>query len=192
MIREDWNRLAERHPGIGAIGTRVVGGVLDSVSVIGTEAWAGGLLFGLSGVGKSRRAFARACAVGAWYVKAYRYLDAARAVERDVAPPEVETEFGQMRTVAYLVLDDLGTRAPSEFVYEAVYRLLDERWESRRATLVTSNASLGRLAAVYDERVASRIASFGPVEEMKGGDWRVTERPVEEESPVPDLPFERR
>lgn len=53
------------------------------------------------------------------------------------------------------VFDDLGAENQTEWAGEQVYRILDERYEGRLPTIITSNTSLNRL----DGRILSRYRS---------------------------------
>jgi hypothetical protein len=69
-----------------------------------------------------------------------------------------------------VVLDEIGTRQPSDHNYQSVKRLLDQR--AFRPHVVISNCDLGTLAQLYDDRVASRLAA-GTVVELVGDDRRL-------------------
>ncbi len=80
---------------------------------------------------------------------------------------------------AWLAIDDLAANAASEFERSALLSLVDTRVNELRLTLVTSNLDLDRLAAVFGDRMASRLAS-GTIIHMTGNDRRLMPRP-----PVP-------
>jgi hypothetical protein len=65
-----------------------------------------------------------------------------------------------------VVLDEIGSRTPSDFAYETVKRVLDER--EGRPLVVVSNLALEAITRLYDDRVASRLAA-GTVVEVVGG-----------------------
>ena len=60
--------------------------------------------------------------------------------------------------VEFLVLDDLGSENPTDFVAEQLFRLLNHRWSSNMATVVTSNWKHEDLFHIYQTRVISRLA----------------------------------
>ena len=68
-----------------------------------------------------------------------------------------------------LFLDDLGTRAPTEPMYGALFDLLE--WRKDRPLCVTTNKSAVELAELYDDRIASRLSS-GTVIKFGGSDRR--------------------
>lgn len=76
--------------------------------------------------------------------------------------------------IGVLVLDDLGTERPTDDALFRLGLLVDERWANCRPTIATSNLSLGDIAKVYGERLASRLGS-GERVELAGKDRRVGE-----------------
>lgn len=70
-----------------------------------------------------------------------------------------------------VVLDEIGTRAQvSDAHYEVVKEMIDVR--NRKPFAVLSNLGLEQLAALYDDRIASRLAA-GTVIEFNGKDRRL-------------------
>lgn len=56
-----------------------------------------------------------------------------------------------------LVLDDLGAGKTTDWVTEQIMRLVDHRYNTRQATIYTSNLMPAQLATILDARVASRL-----------------------------------
>ncbi len=73
-----------------------------------------------------------------------------------------------------VVLDELGTRdqSPSDHHYECVKRLLDLR--QGKPLIAISNLGLERIEALYDDRIASRLAA-GTVIRLDAQDRRLAE-----------------
>jgi DNA replication protein DnaC len=70
----------------------------------------------------------------------------------------LEERNAQYRDVAeLLMLDDLGSEKPSEWVREQMYRLIDERYGVNRLLIVSTNESYEELANNLGERIASRL-----------------------------------
>ncbi len=69
-----------------------------------------------------------------------------------------------------VVLDELGVRGVTDFHYENVQQLIEER--NQRPLVVISNSPLADLARVYDDRIASRMAA-GTVLHLEGDDLRL-------------------
>jgi DNA replication protein DnaC len=73
----------------------------------------------------------------------------------------------------YLVLDDLGTEKPTEWVRKTLGYIIYERDNRLKPTIITSNLSLDDIAKHVDPRMASRINGMGPVLRFHGPDWRL-------------------
>ncbi len=56
-----------------------------------------------------------------------------------------------------LVLDDLGTRKPTESQYEIIFELIDRR--QGKPLVVSTNHSPEALGKVFDDRIASRLSA---------------------------------
>jgi len=67
------------------------------------------------------------------------------------------------------VIDEVGSRTPSDFQYETMCRLLDARED--KPFVVASNLTLMELSKLYDDRVSSRCGA-GTVYKMAAGDRR--------------------
>ena len=75
-----------------------------------------------------------------------------RSNERNLIEPFIDVEF--------LVLDDLGTRAPSPSFLDFIYLILDKRINNRKTgTILTTNLSNNELLQIYGGRILSRIGS---------------------------------
>jgi DNA replication protein DnaC len=139
-------------------------------------AWAGMLgqhknpgnlvIAGTRGAGKTWNALhAVLAAYEAGWEGSAQYADPARwrqAAGRPY-PPFKDPEPGMLgyyEGARVLVLDDLAAIPFGNYDHEAVYTLLNHRWEQRLPTVVTTNVA--DLVEVYGERVADRLA------------WRVT------------------
>ncbi|MBE3566500.1 MAG: ATP-binding protein [Thermogemmatispora sp.] len=77
-----------------------------------------------------------------------------------------------MRT-PLLVLDDLDKPKPSDFREEIFYRLLDQRLQSGRATVVTANHRPDQLLAWLGAAGVSRLLAEARVVELEGPDYRL-------------------
>lgn len=84
-----------------------------------------------------------------------------------------EDVWGWIATAPLVALDEIGTRAVSDFAYETVKRVIDER--EGKPLVVISNADLAALGRLYDDRIVSRLAA-GTVVELAGDDRRLVER----------------
>lgn len=75
-----------------------------------------------------------------------------------------------------LVLDDIGSEKPTEWVQETLFVLIDRRYTHYLPTIFTSNCSLDQLAERLGYRIASRIAEMSKVVELKKVDYRIIEK----------------
>ena len=71
-----------------------------------------------------------------------------------------------------LMLDDLGTEKPSEWVEERMFLLLDERWQWERPTIATTNLAPKRLREVLGDRTYSRLQDDAIAVTLAGSDRR--------------------
>ena len=81
-------------------------------------------------------------------------------------------EFDRALRARLLLLDDLGTERLTDWAKERISLLLRERHANERATMITSNFGLDRVAEDMDPRLASRLAE-GIVWQLKGDDHRL-------------------
>jgi len=75
-----------------------------------------------------------------------------------------------------LVLDDLGTERPTEWVRERLFVVVNHRYREALPTLFTSNIGPENLPAQLGERTASRIIAMCEGIELEGTDYRETAR----------------
>lgn len=60
-----------------------------------------------------------------------------------------------MRTL--LVLDDLGTEMPGQFVTAALYTLVNDRLMEGKPMIISTNLNIGEVAQRYNPQIASRL-----------------------------------
>lgn len=70
-----------------------------------------------------------------------------------------------------LVLDDLGTRIPSEAFMDFLYAIADARYNEARGTIITTNLTAKALREKFGDAFASRVAS-GRCFRFEGSDRR--------------------
>lgn len=71
-----------------------------------------------------------------------------------------------------LILDDIGSEKPSEWVQERLYTLIDFRVNNELSTLYTSNLTLDELRDKLGDRIVSRIKGSNEVIQLIGADRR--------------------
>ncbi len=107
------------------------------------------------------------------HVPASRYLTAEQLA--DAIMEKDEGEWRHLRERALVVVDELGTRENvGTLHYRALHRLTDVRERSGRVAVYISNLPMGEIAALYDDRIASRL-NCGTVWKLDGDDRRLEE-----------------
>lgn len=81
-------------------------------------------------------------------------LDHLRATFGPTSPVRYDQRFDEVRTAPVLILDDLGTEAPSPWVQEKLFQILNYRYNARLPTVITTNHALEDLPL----RIRSRLA----------------------------------
>lgn len=116
------------------------------------------LLSGASGCGKTHIAAAivnRLLERGqpALFVVVPDLLDHLRAAYQPGAEVAYDELFERVRSAPVLVLDDLGTQAPTAWAQEKLFQLVNHRFNTRLPTVVTTNL----LPEQIDERLRTRL-----------------------------------
>ncbi|MCM1183017.1 MAG: ATP-binding protein [Roseburia sp.] len=75
-----------------------------------------------------------------------------------------------------LIIDDLGTELTNAFVSSQLFSCLNNRHQRRKATIITTNLSLGELRDRYSDRIFSRITSNYEVCKLTGDDIRMRKK----------------
>jgi len=101
-----------------------------------------------------------------------RLLIYMRSLYNDDAEQDTEEFLEEIDRYEYLVLDDIGTEKPTEWVLEILYVLINTRYESGKKLIVTSNKNLGEVAQSLGDRVASRISEMCQIVKLEGEDKR--------------------
>ena len=73
-----------------------------------------------------------------------------------------------------LVLDDLGTETPTDWVMQTLYMLINTRYEYLRPTIFVSNFGLTALCERFqNDRIPSRIEGMCKTKKFEGKDFRI-------------------
>jgi DNA replication protein DnaC len=89
--------------------------------------------------------------------------------------------FERLTSVDLLHIDDLGAEKRSDWVLEQLYALVNERYESQRSMLVTTNLDQQQLEEQIGPRTVSRLVEIcGDPLPLFGPDQRVQARAVGE------------
>lgn len=122
----------------------------------------GNLLFvGGTGLGKT---FLSACIANAVTDKGFSvaYESAPQLfskLEKHRFNPDEQTaiEVANINSCDLLIIDDLGTELPGNFVTAALYSLLNERLLNEKALLISTNLNIDEIAKRYSPQIASRL-----------------------------------
>ena len=75
-----------------------------------------------------------------------------------------------------LIIDDLGTELTNSFVSSQLFSCLNSRYLRKKATIITTNLSLGELRDRYSDRIFSRITSNYDICKLTGQDIRMLKK----------------
>ena len=75
-----------------------------------------------------------------------------------------------------LIIDDLGTELTNSFVSSQLFSCLNNRHLRKKATIITTNLSLGELRDRYSDRIFSRITSNYDICKLTGKDIRMQKK----------------
>jgi len=95
-----------------------------------------------------------------------------RASFKDDSTTEEEI-IDRFSSVGILMLDDIGSEKPTEWVLQTLYLIIDHRYREMKETYITSNLSLDELSNRLSDRIASRIAGMCKIMKLKGKDKRI-------------------
>ena len=71
-----------------------------------------------------------------------------------------------------VIWDDIGTKSATQFEHENLLSMIDQRINSGKSNIFTSNLNDSELHEALGDRLASRICNLGVNVEFKGGDKR--------------------
>jgi DNA replication protein DnaC len=80
--------------------------------------------------------------------------------------------FERLTAVDLLHIDDLGAEKRSDWVLEQLYALINERYESQRSILITTNLGHMELEEQIGARTVSRLTEICEEVELRGDDRR--------------------
>ena len=75
----------------------------------------------------------------------------------------------------FRIIDDIGTGKPTETAIEALYLIVNARYEQMLPTIYTTNLSMAEMCSVYGDRIASRLSACREIE-LIGRDRRVSKK----------------
>lgn len=89
---------------------------------------------------------------------------------------ERQNTYSDLYQCDLLIIDDLGTELTNQFTSSQLFSLLNERNVGRKATVISTNLSLGELQGRYSDRIFSRITSNFKVCKLTGPDIRMYQK----------------
>lgn len=133
--------------------------------VLWTEEWCGLLLFGASGTGKTAASWM--LFQHHWRDHVGNHVEFIRTVDFTYASKakhqtsglrkEFDSLFDRLLGCDLLILDDLGTEKLTEATEEVFYRLLNNRFDDRLMTVVSSNLTAGGISNLFGRRNQPKI-----------------------------------
>lgn len=72
-----------------------------------------------------------------------------------------------------LIIDDLGTELSNSFTVSQLYYFIEERHNSKRSTIISTNLSFSDLRERYSERIFSRFTGYYDFKQIVGKDIRI-------------------
>jgi DNA replication protein DnaC len=165
---------------------------LEAVRGLITGHLSGLLLFGPVGTGKTHlcvgagraferpavteaftdeRGYQKARTIPAQTVEYWPVLDMAGAF-RDAAGGGCPSPEPPCRSAGLLILDDWGAERTTDFVLEALERIVDARYRAMKPMLIATNMTPGAIMERYGDRALSRWAHDGRIVELRGRDRR--------------------
>lgn len=131
-------------------------------------------LFGAVGVGKTHLAVAVLAALaaklrGALFMQAGDFFRALRSDDG-----KNDELIARARSVTILVIDDLGKQRTTEWVREQSDIVINDRWQNRRSTIVTTNGDMDYIEGAFGPAFASRIETRLCCKVLDGDDYRTT------------------
>ena len=90
---------------------------------------------------------------------------------KDSSSASVDSVIKKYSSVFILCVDDLGAEHTTDYSTSVLYRILNNRYNSMKATIVTTNLGGQEICDCYDKRILSRLGC-GHVFTLKGEDKR--------------------
>ncbi len=144
----------------------------------GFSAGSGNLLFnGGTGLGKT---FLSACIARAVAEKGFSvayesapHLFSKLEKNRFRPDPESEQAVAELMGCDLMIIDDLGTELPGNFVTAALYTLVNDRLLSGKPVIISTNLNIGQIKERYSPQIASRLQGSFQLLPFVGEDIRV-------------------
>lgn len=138
----------------------------------------GNLLFnGGTGLGKTMLSacIARAVAEKGYWVAYESAQHLFAKLEKDRFRPDEESARAveSLNRCDLLIVDDLGTELPGNFVVAALYALVNDRLLAGKPTIISTNLNIGEIRERYSPQIASRLQGSYTLLPFMGEDIRI-------------------
>lgn len=75
-----------------------------------------------------------------------------------------------------LIVDDLGTELTNSFTNSKLFYCLNERFMTKKSTIISTNLTINRINQIYSERIFSRLSSNFTLLKFYGEDIRIKKK----------------
>lgn len=134
-------------------------------------------LFGRGGSGKTHLASAIGNALNdKEYVKFVSAPELLIDIKKTFNQARPDDTFDRLSHFRLLIIDDLGSEKPTEWVQETLFVLIDRRYTHFLPTIFTSNYALDDIKDRLGYRIASRIAEMCDMVELRPNDYRTLKK----------------
>lgn len=134
------------------------------------------LLHGTVGTGKSLicKCLVNKWATGQYICRFIRIGDLMDILKDAISETAESVSYHVAKFTKYdlLVLDDLGTENASDWTYEKLFTILDDRIAQKKHTFITTNLGPSEFSKRYGSRVLDRIKMSCRIFPMKGTSFR--------------------
>ena len=107
------------------------------------------------------------------YLTAFQLFDLLKQHAFAKEGNEPATSMEHLLGCDLLIIDDLGTELNNSFISSQLFLCMNERLLRRKATIISTNLSLGQLSQAYSERILSRIMEHYQILNIYGEDIRL-------------------
>lgn len=105
----------------------------------------------------------------------FDYLEKTK-LNKDILDDESQLVADYIDTCDLLIIDDLGTETNNTWTSSQLFRILNNRLNSNKSTIISTNLSINAIRDMYSERVSSRIRSLYKLIALYGDDIRIKNR----------------
>jgi DNA replication protein DnaC len=147
--------------------------------IINSESWEEPILFNgeITGTGKTHLAIctivemARKTAHELVFINFADLMGEIFASIKNSASESVDSVIKKYSNLFILCIDDLGAEHTTDYSTSVLYRILNNRYNSMKTTIVTTNLNAKEICDFYDKRILSRLGC-GHVFTLSGKDKR--------------------